>query len=536
MRIVFTLMASLAVSTAQADTFTADVPHMIERAKASGIVHEYTGDFEHFVGGGAAGFDCNGDRMPDLAIAGGTSEAALFVNRSITGGALNFEKIPLTDKPLKRVTGIYPVNLDNDEFMDLAVLRVGRNYLLKGGKNCTFTHANDAFDFDGGKGWTTGFSAIWEGTHPTIAFGNYIDRKAPGTPFGTCEDNVLVRPDNDGRYASQTPLSPGFCSLSIQFTDWNNEGRHDLRISNDRQYHRGGFEQLWAMEEVPREYDAKDGWRKLVIWGMGIAQADLDADGRPEFALSSMGDTMLQALDKDTEDEPVYEDIAFDKGATAHRPYVGENIKPSTGWHTQFADFNNDALSDLFIAKGNVEQMPDFAAYDPDNMLMGTHAGKFVEQGDKAGIALETKGRGAVAMDFNADGMVDLAVVNRGSPVTLFQNHGRKTKEEAPQRVRPMGNFIAIELDQGKVNKQAVGAMVSVKTGNHVQNQWVSIGGGHASGQIGFTHFGLGVAERASIRVRWPDGGWSQPYRAFANSFVVLKRDAQDPVYWIPPR
>ena len=43
---------------------------------------------------------------------------------------------------------------------------------------------------------------------------------------------------------------------------------------------------------------------------------------------------------------------------------AGEDHKPSTGWHSQFADINNDTLTDLFIAKGNVQAMPDFASFD----------------------------------------------------------------------------------------------------------------------------------------------------------------------------
>ena len=65
---------------------------MHEEALAAGIDHSYTGPWEFFVGGGVAAFDCNGDRLPDLFIAGGTSPAELYVNDSPTGGALKFDK------------------------------------------------------------------------------------------------------------------------------------------------------------------------------------------------------------------------------------------------------------------------------------------------------------------------------------------------------------------------------------------------------------------------------------------------------------
>ena len=79
--------------------------------------------------------------------------------------------------------------------------------------------------------------------------------------------------------------------------------------------------------------------------------------------------------------------MAFARGVTAHRPYVGDDLKPSTGWHTQFEDVNNDGLVDLFIAKGNVWEMPDFAMKDPNNLLLQAADGKFQEAGDAAGVA-----------------------------------------------------------------------------------------------------------------------------------------------------
>lgn len=522
--------------------FAADVPDMLEQAETAGLEQVYDGPWEYFVGGGAASFDCNGDRMPDLLIAGGENAAKLFVNKSKAGGPLAFAQadLDLSDRDMTKVLGAYPVNIDNDAHMDVVLLRLGANIILKGQGACRFEKANELFAFDGGKEWTTGFSAIWEPeqTFPTLAFGNYVDRSMPGSPWGTCHDNVLARPlSPDGEtpdYSQARALSPGYCSLSLLFTDWNNSGEPALRITNDRQYYRGGQEQLWQVSpgQAPREYTTRDGWRQVTIWGMGIAEADLNGDGMPEYALTSMGDTKLQSLDSEAEEgQPVYRDIAFELGATAHRPYIGDDIKPSTGWHSQFADVNNDAVIDLFIAKGNVEAMTDFAKNDPDNLLLGRRDGTFSEQGDSAGIALPTKGRGAVVEDFNADGMLDLLVVNRGQNVSLFRNLGAKTGWGH----RPTGNWIKIELQGEGANPSAIGAKIQVKTGNLTQTRTVEIGGGHASGQTGFVHVGLGVAERAAIRIKWPNGDWSQGIRAFANNHVVIRQGATTPIYWFPP-
>jgi len=513
--VVFSVQSNLAIAEVQGTPEAIVTPVFVEQAKVAGVEHQYAGSWEYFVGGGGAAFDCNGDRLPDIFLAGGENPAQLYRNTSEAAGSLSFEAVALSlsDTDKRSVTGAYALHLDGDAFLDLVVLRVGRNILLRGDGNCGFTKANRRFAFDGGKAWTTGFAAMWEpeAEYPTLAFGNYVDRTAPGSPWGTCHNNVMLRADGadaaNPLYNKVFELSPGYCSLSLLFTDWNNSGEPALRITNDRQYYRGGQEQLWRVEnaKAPRLYSKRDGWRQLTIWGMGIAEADLDSDGYPEYALSSMGDNMLQKLDPEAEeDQPQYRDIAFELGTTAHRPYEGDDSKPSTGWHTEFADFNNDARLDLFIAKGNVSSMSDFAAVDPDNLLLQHPAGGFVERGAAAKINLATQGRGALVADFNVDGQLDLVV----------------------------GNWLAIELQQDGVNRSAVGARVVVKTGNITQTRTVTVGGGHAAGSTGFMHVGLGVAERAVVRVRWPDGNWSHAYRVFANHHTVLHRDADAAIYW----
>lgn len=517
---------------------TIDIPVLQEQHETAGLQHVFDGPWEYFVGGGGATIDCNGDRRPDLMFAGGVNPAQLFINQSPTGGALKFAAQPfgIDAQNLKKVTGIYPVDFDNDGIKDLVLLRVGENLLLKGGPDCSFSIVNQLYAYDGGKDWTTAFAATFEPgkEFPTLAFGNYVDRDAPGSPWGTCSDNVLIRPNGDKTpdYSQKIALTPGYCSLSMIFTDWNKSGQPSLRISNDRQYYRGGEEQLWHLEpgKPPRTYTRSDGWQRLSIWGMGIAEADLNGDGYPEYALTSMGDTKIQSLERDADGQPIYRDVAWERGATAHRPYTGDDLKPSTGWHAEFADFNNDGILDLFIAKGNVEKMPDFTAFDPDNLLLGQASGKYREVGLEAGIALDTRGRGAMVVDLNMDGMLDLVVINRGKPVSLFRNRGAKT----PTQPRIMGNWLQIELRQKGANRSAVGATISVKSGNTTRTRKVQIGGGHASGNLGFIHIGLGVAERASVRIKWPDGAWSAPYRVFANNFVMIERDQPNPRYWYP--
>ncbi len=202
-------------------------PHFVEEADAAGIHHVYDGDFEFFVGGGVAAFDCDDDGRPDLYFAGGTDPAALYRNESPVGGELRFAEVPDPVTDLTDVVGAYPIDIDGDGRIDLAVLRRGENVLLRGLGDCRFERGNEAWGFDGGDAWTAAFSAKWEASAalPTLAFGNYLNIADPGQP-PTCADSELVRPEDGGQtYAPPIPLSPGWCTLSILFSDWDRSGQ-----------------------------------------------------------------------------------------------------------------------------------------------------------------------------------------------------------------------------------------------------------------------------------------------------------------------
>jgi len=508
-------------------------PHFVEEAAAAGIEHVYGGGFTFFVGGGVAAFDCSDDGKPDLYFAGGSNAAALYRNESPVGGELRFVQVPDHVTDLTEVVGAYPIDIDGDGVLDLAVLRVGENVLLRGLGDCGFERANETWGFDGGDDWSAGFSATWEGSAamPTLAIGNYIDL-TDIEQRATCADSELVRPGADGTtYAEPTPFTPGWCTLSVLFSDWGRSGTRDLRMTNDRHYYADGQDQLWQIAEgaPPRMYTAEEGWQRLVIWGMGIAEYDLTGDGLPEVFLTSQGDNRLQAL-ADGADRPTYEEVALEHGVTAHRPFTGGDVLPSTAWHAEFRDVNNDGFVDLFISKGNVEAIPEYAAKDPSNLLLGQPDGTFVESAEAAGIVSFARGRGAALVDLNLDGMLDLVQVNRRENVSLWRNVGWGDVVKPA----PMGNWVAVRLEQPGPNRDAIGSWVAVRFGDRTVEREITIGGGHASGQLGWIHVGLGDADGAEIRVEWPDGQTGPWLELPVNGFAVVERGADAVRPWSP--
>jgi hypothetical protein len=481
-------------------------PAFINRMSEQGFTHQYTGGWEHFVGGGVAAFDCNGDAFPELYVAGGETPAKLLLNETAApNGPLRFT--PDGQLALTGVTGAYPIDIDSDGHLDLMILRVGENQIWRGLGECRFERAD--WGFDGGDRWSTAFTATWEPGQdwPTLAIGNYVDRTDPDGPFEACDFNELHR--WDGRKYQMEVLEPGFCALSMLISNWAREGRRDLRVSNDRHYYvRGGEEQMWRLDEM-RLLTEADGWRKTVIWGMGIASRDISGDGRPEVMLTSMGDQKLQYV----EDGPRLRDAPFAVGTAAQRPFFGDDGRPSTGWHAEFGDIDNDGLSDLFIAKGNVDQMPSNAMKDPNNLLMQGADGVFTEAADVAGIATVDRARGAVVTDLNRDGRLDIVVVNRRAELELNENQTAG------------GNWLTVDLRQGGANTRAVGAWIELRTDQRTEAREVTVGGGHVSGWSGPQHFGLGGADAAELRVVWPDGTAGEWQRMDAGKHHIVTRD-----------
>jgi hypothetical protein len=505
------------------------IPAFVEETGTAGIASVYAGDWEYMVGGGAATFDCSDDGFPDLFLAGGSGPATFYRNASAQGGTLAFTG---QNSGLEQtgVTGAYPLDIDSDGKQDLVLLRVGENVVMRGLGACKFERANEAWGFDGGDAWTAAMAATWEHgqTWPTIAIGNYIDRNEDAFPWGSCTDNWLHRPAASGTgFAPPLPLTPSYCALSMLFTDWNRSGTPSLRVSNDREYYKGGQEQMWRVDpgQPPALYTEAEGWKFLRIWGMGIASTDVNADGYPDFFLTSMADNKLQTLVPPAEGadaRPSYTDIAFARGVTAHRPYTGGEVKPSTAWHAQFEDVNNDGRADLFIAKGNVAEMPDFAIKDPNNLVLQDAEGQFHEAGDTAGIASMKTARGAAMADFNLDGLVDLVVVNRWESAQLWRNSGGGD-----------GHWLGLALRQPAPNRDAIGAWIEVRSGGNIQRREITVGGGHAGGQSGWWHFGLGGESAAEVRVIWPDGTEGEWQGVQADHFYRLRPEAT-PEVWSP--
>ena len=251
------------------------------------------------------------------------------------------------------------------------------------------------------------------------------------------------------------------------------------------------------------------------------------------------GEELQQSIDCVLGDAMVDELVIVDNGST---PQMAERLRTlgrtdprvgliqghgNVGFATAanmgvaFADLNNDGLADLFIVKGNVSTMPDFATLDPNNLLLQQSDGRFTEVGQQAGVASFKRGRGGMMADLNGDGLLDMVVVNRQDKAQLWRNVGSGTAAKPA----PIGHWVQLQLQQEGGNRDAIGAWVEVDLGERVVRQEHTSGGGHASGHLGWMHFGLGPVSEARVRVQWPHGEWG-PWQSFkTDDFYLLSRE-----------
>jgi hypothetical protein len=115
-----------------------------------------------------------------------------------------------------------------------------------------------------------------------------------------------------------------------------------------------------------------------------------------------------------------------------------------------------------------------------------------------------------------------MVVVNRWDKAQLWRNVGAGTAAKP----EPLGHWIQLRLKQSDGNRDAIGAWVEVDLGGKVIRQELTIGGGHASGMLGWMHVGLGSAKDIKLRVQWPHGTWSNWQPVAADVFYTVDKDA----------
>jgi hypothetical protein len=169
------------------------------------------------------------------------------------------------------------------------------------------------------------------------------------------------------------------------------------------------------------------------------------------------------------------------------------------GFATIFLDGDNDGWLDCFVSNGHIN------AKNPGNVEQAMSPQWFANQGSRfeesphgAGPYFQSRcvGRGAAAADLNDDSRVDLVVTHQDrSPAVLIN--------ETPDA----GRALVLRLCGTSSNRSAIGARVTVRSGDLRLMREIVGGGSYLSASDLRLTFGLGgTAEAHDVEIRWPSG------------------------------
>jgi len=337
----------------------------------------------------------------------------------------------------------------------------------------------------------------------------------------------------------QNPLTFG---LGVAIADIDKDGWPDIYVTND--YNEPDYLYINNHDGTFTE-KSKQMFRHISHFSMGVDIADFNNDGLPDVMTLDMlpEDNHRQ---KSLQLEENYESFALMQTQGLYKQYMRNMLQLNNGdstfseigqlagvsntdwsWCPLIADFDNDGYKDIFVSNGYLRDYTnkDFLRYWGDYKIKKAMAGEpfllmdlikampstqlpnyifrnnhnltFSNKQVEWGLDQATVSSGAVYVDLDNDGDLDLVVNNINQPASIYQNMSRENNNT---------NYLAVKLKGTGKNTNAIGAKVYVYTPGNLQYQEVNPNRGYLSCVSTTLNFGLGENKSVdSVRVIWSD-------------------------------
>jgi tetratricopeptide (TPR) repeat protein len=344
-------------------------------------------------------------------------------------------------------------------------------------------------------------------------------------------------------------------SFACAWGDYNSSGHPDLYVANDfgrnNLFHNNGD---GTFSSVAQQAGAGD-----VGAGMSACWLDFNNDGRQDIYVANMWSAAgLRVSEQERFQRNNPESIRelYRQHARGNALYknlgngkfenVGEKAGVATGrwaWCSDAWDFDHDGYADLYVANGYISDPDksqshamDAASFfwrqvvdkSPQNaspsssyeqgwsainelirsdtswnagernvFYINNRDGTFSEVSGTLGLDFLDDSRAFALTDIDHDGRLEVILKNRTAPqLRVLRNV-----------MQDLGQAIAFRLRGTKSNRDAIGARITVETGELRQTKYLQAGSGFLSQHTKEVFFGLGAAQ-GTVRadVRWPSG------------------------------
>jgi len=435
--------------------------------------------------------------------------------------------------------GVCVGDYDNDGRDDLFLTYYGKNVLYHNNGDGTFTDVTkEAGLLESRTRFGTGctFVDYDRDGHLDLFISRYIDLDLAKTPVGgssryckykdvpvncgpmglTQETCALYHNNGNGTFTEVTAQA-GIAKAGTRYGltavafDYNNDGWPDLFVACDstpnllyRNNHDGTFSEVAVESGCAVNGDGQE------QANMGVAVGDYDGDGYLDMFLPHFSeDTPILYRNVNGE---FFDDLTNAAGLAVNTKYVC--------WGVDFADLDNDGWLDIFHVTGTVypeieKVHPEYKFKTPRVIYRNLGNGSFEEVSELSGApVLEPhSSRGCAFGDFNNDGNIDLLILNMSEPPSLLRNENRSGH-----------HWLNVKLMGTRLNRSAIGARVTVTTGDRRQIREVRSGSSYISQSDLRQHFGLGAARKVDqIEVSWPSGLVERLSGVEADHFITIE-------------
>jgi hypothetical protein len=498
-------------------------------------------------GSGAAFVDLDNDGWPDVFLVNGSRLEGFPEGQEATSHLYhNNHDGTFSDITAKSGAGlkgwgqgVCAGDYDNDGARDLFVTFWGHNVLLHNNGDGTFADlTKKAGLWEEAVKWSTGCAFLDYDRDGLLDLfvSHYVDLDLEHTPTpgsgSFCQwkgmpvmcgprglkgtYSQLYHNNGDGTFTDVTEKSgvaktAAYYCFTALTGDFDNDGWLDVYVACDstpslffHNNHDGTFTETGVLAGVAFNDDGHE------QAGMGAHAIDYDGDGWLDIIKTNFSDDTPTLYHNNR--DGTFSDVTLEAG-------LGKNTQ-FLGWGTLFVDFDDDGWPDIFMANGHV--YPEVDSKGLNNtfrerklLYWNEGTGKFRDISMTAGPGITTplNSHGVAAADFTNDGVVGILVNNSHDRPSLLKNNGDR------------GNWILLDLQGTKSNRDAIGARVTVRTGKHQQTQEVRSGGGYDSQSDLRLHFGIGTATKIDdIEIRWPTGA-SQHIPNVAGNRIVKVRE-----------
>jgi enediyne biosynthesis protein E4 len=538
-----------AISQAAEVTFTdvtqaAGIRFVHSRGKRSSLLPEDMGS-----GAGFADYDNDGDL--DLYIVNNPGTMKAKITQASPGNVLyrNNGDGTFTDVTERAGVGDRGMGMgcvfgdyDNDGDLDLYITNYGANVLYQNRGNGTFTDVTKQAGV-GEARWGTGaaFGDYDNDGDLDLFVPNYVEYdlkklkkgQDESTQYGQNvpsalnpylfdgQENVLYRNNGDGTFTDVTATlgmaGKNGRSLQAIFTDFDLDGDLDLYVANDLTpnflYRNNGDGTFTDVSDAS--------WAADFRGSMGLATGDYDGDGDLDLFISHWID----------QENALYSNLWQEEGAIAnaaatraihlvdesYSASLGEESLDFVGWGTDLFDYDNDGDLDIFVTNGHTFQhlnKPESLIAQKDQLFRNDGNGIFTDVTESTGIAaLPLRvGRGVAFGDYDADGDIDLFIVNNHDRAILLRNDGGNRN-----------SWLQVKLTGTTGNRDAIGAKIRLKAGGLTQLREINAGASYLSFNSPEAEFGLGQQSTVDwVEVTWLGGKTERFDNVGVNRRIVI--------------